>query len=515
MRRSGWAAVAVALLVVVPTGPASSGDACDWPMYGRDAGHSFAAPDGCTQIGPLNVASLRPAWFVRTDSPVTASPSVVDGVVYVGDGGGTFYAIRADDGTVLWTFRVDDTNEVSYGRIVSSAAVDEVAGRRVVAFGGGSTLYVLDAADGALLARSCFDPRSESRCAGSSRTIEIESSPVFVHDDGRVLVMAGMDFNEAANVGRAGLVQLELVTEPSPDGEAWTLRPVWKFDPETQRTYTGDGALTAGGPGSGCGNVWSSPAVDADARLVFFGTGNCSDGTLTPASAYGEAVWAVDLTSGALVWRHSPRGLNGLDLDIGASPNLLPGGRVGIGGKDGTYTAYGRAPGCPVPCDPQTPDWTARVATDSDIGGLIGTAAVGAVSGEPAIFATSAVPVSTRTGIDPRTVAPDPGRVLALHAIRASDGAVLWHAPVPLPSYAAATYANGVVYLADTFGFSVQAYAADTGTPLWAFPLLAAPSSAPAVVGDSIYLGAGTAADPVPSFWQLSGIWGFRLAASL
>src|SRR5439155_20018923 len=108
-------------------------------------------------------------WFGNTRSPATASPAVVGGVVYVGTYGGTFYAIDAATGKVRWTFLVTDLNSQDYGKVVSSAAVDDVGGTRVVAFGGGSTLYLLDAATGADLASSCFDPRPPPAvpCQGS------------------------------------------------------------------------------------------------------------------------------------------------------------------------------------------------------------------------------------------------------------------------------------------------------------------------------------------------------------
>ena len=55
--------------------------ACDWPMYGRDLGHSFSIDASCTRLSRLTVSTLRPKWFYKTPSPVTASPSVVDGVL--------------------------------------------------------------------------------------------------------------------------------------------------------------------------------------------------------------------------------------------------------------------------------------------------------------------------------------------------------------------------------------------------------------------------------------------------
>src|SRR5438093_12128613 len=88
-----------------------------------------------------------------------------------------------------------------------------IDGTRVVLFGGGATLYMLDASDGRLLDSSCFDPHTTNRCAGTTgETIEIESSPAIVHlAGGETREVVGMDFNEDVGVGRAGLVELRIV----------------------------------------------------------------------------------------------------------------------------------------------------------------------------------------------------------------------------------------------------------------------------------------------------------------
>lgn len=508
MRRPFVFAAILALALGVVPGTSTPAPDCDWPMYGHDLGHSFAADPGCATISPLNVSTLLPRWFVDTKSPVTASPSVVAGTVYAGTYGGTFYAVDAASGKVRWTFEVTDTNRSDFGKIVSSAAVAEVHGTRVVVFGGASTLYVLDAADGALLTSECLDPRPDPavQCKGSEDAIEIEASPAIVFmPGGEARIVAGMDLHDDRDVGRSGVVQLRI----DRSGSEWDLVPLWKFDPETLETYTVD-PLHAGGTGTGCGSVWSSPSVDLDEGLIFFGIGNCDVIPDPPTIARGEAVVAISLTDGTLVWRYAPRPAdNDLDLDFGASAQLLPGGLMGEGGKDGKYYAFARRPGTASP----QPVWTSHVASGSDIGGIIGSTSVGLVKGRPAIFAASAIPISTR---DQRgsfqDILANPRHALALHAIDAETGAVLWDAPTPLPSYAATSYANGVVFHPSTFGFSVTAFHADLGLPLWAMPVVAAPSSAAAIVGSSIYVGSGTVGGGLP-LENVGGIWSFGLAA--
>jgi len=77
----------------------------DWPMYGRDLRHSFSNPHSL--INPTNVATLKTAWHFKTQDVVSASPAVVDGVVFVGSWDGHFYAIDATEGSLIWKFQVD------------------------------------------------------------------------------------------------------------------------------------------------------------------------------------------------------------------------------------------------------------------------------------------------------------------------------------------------------------------------------------------------------------------------
>jgi glucose dehydrogenase len=55
-----------------------------------------------TKISPKSVRQLQLKWTVQTRSDVTATPCVVDNVVYVPSWNGFVYAASASTGTVLW-----------------------------------------------------------------------------------------------------------------------------------------------------------------------------------------------------------------------------------------------------------------------------------------------------------------------------------------------------------------------------------------------------------------------------
>ncbi len=474
--------------------------------------------------------TLHPKWVYPTPDSVTASPMVVGDTVYIGDWAGDFYALPADPPpgqvTPRWTFHVDDTNGVAFGRIVSTAAYVDVDGVHAVVFAGGATLYALDPSSGQELGRICIDPRADPavRCHGSSGQVEIESSPAIVRRGNDTLLLVGMDVHNDQNVARTGVVELALHGA----NNTITFDPQWKFDPENGgAAYHGDGLLTANaGSGTGCGGVWSSPAVDVERDLVFFGTSSCSVTGVTT----GEHVWGVSLATGDQRWSYGPpRTSTRYDDDFGASPNLLPGGLVGIGSKDGWYYALDEMSGAPA--------WTTHVGesghvfTDFAVGGVLGSSATAPVNGQQLIFVTTAIstplgaPLDDNPSLD-QTLLQDPTRLFSLSALRASDGAVVWRQPLSRQSYGAPTVVNGVVLVPSTFDFSIGAYAADTGLPLGSWPVGGAPSSSPTASGNSVYVGAGTrttdveykafGADAASSVLgasplsPLSGVWAFR-----
>ena len=519
------ALAAIVLLALVPlrADAQRSGDPCDWISFRN--GLRNQGSSACTGIGAGNVATLVPTMLYRTRDSVSATPAVVDGVAYVGSWDGWFYAFDTEasgfgDPSVAgtpasgvepkWQTRIDDGNGVSFGRIVSSATVADVDGYRVVVFGGGATVYVLDAGDGAVLARACLDPRDHDRCAGSGdHEIEIESSPAVVPEPGKTAsIVVGLDVHNASGIGRTGVVKLRL----SHAGPNWALETEWKYDPEAGAALKGPGALTAGsGTGGGCGGVWGTPAVEAGADLVVFGTGSCSGSTAGPDGVPGsgdedvraEEVFGISFRNGGTRWRFTPERPQGphVDDDLGSSPVLYDaGGRLlaGIGSKDGWFHALDAATGTPV--------WQTHVGQaghlnhDFAIGGVLGSPALGVAGDHDAIFVTTAISTPVGAPVDDpsadtidRSLAEDPGRLLSLHAIDAGTGQILWRQPLTRQTYGHPTYANGLVFVPSTASFSVQAFAADSGAPVWSSPPLnGPPSSGVAVTADGIFLGAGT-----------------------
>jgi outer membrane protein assembly factor BamB len=506
-----------------------------WRAFGAGVVHSFNVATGCSPINRTTVSTLVPAWVLHTPDSVTASPAIADGVAYVGSWDGTFYAVDIADGTVRWTFEIRSHAPTAFGRIVSSATLESVRDpathkeRTVVLFGGGSSLWALDAKSGKELATIDLDPRKPALRHKQDKSdhpsvAEIESSPAVATVDGVRRIYVGIDVHNDAHVGRTGLVALRLV----PGARQWRFVPEWKFDAETDHTYRGRDGLTVGsGEGWGCGGVWSSPAVDEQTGVVAVGTASCSYAkqAYTAHENYAESMVALHADTGRLLWRFRPSdALTGekarvadaeRDADFGSSPNMFVlGGRrvVGEGRKSGDYYVRDERTGAPVHMSHVGQE--GGLQDGFGIGGFLGTPAVETLPGGRAqIVGTTAIPVPHSVGdVEPSTV--------SLRGFDPATGHVNWTYRLAGPSYAHTSIVNGVAFVPDTTEFSVIAIDTSTGLPLWQAPVLGPPSGTAVVDGSTVVVGSGTretdleykafghAVDPLQ---PASGLQAFRL----
>jgi polyvinyl alcohol dehydrogenase (cytochrome) len=440
-------------------------DRCDWPTWGHSPTRTFSYPCD-TSITAETVGELEQAWFFTTDDAVTATPAVVDGTVYVGDWSGRFYALDLGTGELVWSFTAEPHGAVYAGQIVSSATVADVDGSRTVYVASGKTLYALRADDG-----SVRWEREFGRAGDGDDPTEIESSPVVA--DGMVIV--GTDVHN------------------SPDGEPTV---VAALDAATgARRWTATTAPTGvdDATGPGCGDVWGSPSVDLDRRLVFVGTGNC-----TSVEGWGdgsEALLALDLDSGESRWTYQPHEQNLDDLDFAGAPNLFEiGGRavVGLGNKDAVYYVVDRETGEPVWQRKVTEPGVPEESSNYSFGGFIG----------PAAYAGGLVVGGTAVGGTPH-----------LHALDADTGEIAWQQPEVGPTFAATAEANGVVYIGGT-DYTFRALDLRTGEVLWSHEMQGAVSGGAAIVGDAVVAVAGMREPGSEAPRETAGVYRFSLPGS-
>lgn len=592
-------------------------------------GNPARSADACSSISASNVSATVPRWFFPTAGNVVAAPAVADGTVYVGDSTGVFYAISQSTGHEVWKFTAasalscfrDTRNphatahEAGFGAIISSAAVETVAGRPTVFLAAGGSVFALDARTGQCVWAQDTDP------AKPASAIEVESSPVVDTSVNPPEVLIGNDDNGVPGITVTGLMAFNAQTgallwkyEPERD---LTLRPSQFGGSDASALSCGDGtadtaycnsanipdlAPNSGSYADACGDVWSSPALDesftdpagqntfegsgsrppgwypkqvtasgksAKDGLVVFGIGNCAaNPNPAMAEAHGDyvdnqSVFALDPATGVRVWNfvapynaydRNPQEPDGGDDDFGSSPVLAkvpsadvsaaacsgPAGSTGLvveGSKDGYAYGLCEATGATVWSHQIAQPGQLDQATVGSIGGYIASASLGAVDGKAALFFVAAIPLPfTNAGIFAKgdtnitscpgailnklpllAACPDlsllahPSRLLSLSAVDAATGKVDWRTAA-LPTSAATTYTNGVVFAPQSLAFGIVAYNANNGAPLWAFPLGAAPASGAAIAGSGIYLGAGASVGTVNGKEvppQATGVWDF------
>lgn len=494
MRRAALLGAGLSLVVIATVAPPSSqavmSCASDWPMFQHDPARSATA--SCTLLSTTSIATLKPRWFLQTDGAVTAEPAIAWGHAFVGDGSGVMHAVDMTAGTDSWTFDSThntthvDRHDVSYGRITSSAsAVSVPSVGPTVFFAAGGTVYAVDAKNGRARWAVDVDPSHPTSSA------EVESSPVVWqrgHGKSPVLFV-GMDTNEDPHSADGGVLALD----------ARNGKLLWKYDAEKDDVV--HNLARRPHPETACGDIWSSPALDTQRQLLFFGGGNCN----LQSGKDTQRVWAIRATTGHRVWTfYEPPANHGRDNDFGSSVVLTrtDGRDVAVqAGKSGWIYVLDRANGRLLR--------SVQAASASNVGGFIGSVAVAVdpTSHHPILYGDSAIPVSSDGGA---SAINDPQRLTSLHAVDLVTGTVLWHEPAQSPSYAPVTVAGGVVFASDTTQFSVKAYDASTGVPVWHMPVAAATSGGVAISGQSIIFGTGTYFDQssrVPP--QVTGIWCF------
>ncbi len=428
-----------------------AGPTCDWPMWGHGIDRTFSYP--CDSgISPDTAASLRRIWYFNTSDVVTAAPVVVDGVLYVGDWAGRFYALNAEDGTEIWHFDAEYHDNVYAGQITSSASYTLIGSTPAVVFNAGRTIHALNAADGTVIwTHALGEPGWPT---------ELETTPIVVEDR----VIATFDTHNAPFP--AGVVAVGLAT-----GEL-----LWHFDLE-------------GGNHMGCGGVWGSPSVDLERRLVFAGSANCPtspDGW----GPYTEALFAVNIDTGDPAWSFQPHSPNNDDSDFAGVPVLFTANGqdlVGLGNKDAVFYVVSRDTGELV--------WSTRATNDNVIrpnfasGGFIG----------PAAYADGIIAGGTGVADCP-----------CMHAFDAATGEIVWQQHAVGPTYSPTTEVNGVVFVG-SLDFTLRALRLDNGEVLWSDELTGLISGGVAIVGNDMWAVAGFREPGSPGPSETSGVFRYTV----
>ncbi len=467
MKRTDFPSAVVAglLLVAVGCGPRAGDDApappadpvvstasdgSAWTEFGFDI-HNSNYNSAEQQITASTVARLQTKWAFPVEEIPPSTPSIVDGVVYVGTWAGVLHALDAATGEEIWRFNARELAGEESAWIKRGVGIRSglnVSDGRVYFGDSAGYLMAVDAADGELLWRHRLENHPHTRISATPK----------IHE-GRIYV------------GVSSLEESAIRVNPLYDGYTFrgsvvcldqaTGAEIWRFytiPVEATQTGTKYEDRPVYGPSGAA--VWATLSLDLGRGLLYAGTGNPYTG---PKQHLGlaEAVLALDMETGELRWSYQAKpGADDLytnerlegddtgpDLDFGAAPQL-------VGGPDGSrWLAAGQKSGWLYLLDPDTGEklWETKVGRGGGLGGIeFGSAYDG-------VNVYSAIAAGTGT----------------LSAIDVETGEIVWatlndegvnHASVTISGSAG----DHVVFVGSNRG-KLRAYDPDTGEVLWEY----------------------------------------------
>jgi len=440
----------------------TSQSSADWPMFARDLQGSHYNPLERI-ITPANVKQLKPKWAFETGGDVSSQPIVVNRVVYFGSWDGKEYAVDATTGSKIWEFDLKAPSR-------SGAAL----ANGVLYFGAlDGQLYALEASTGRLIWKIKIDPHE---------TAIATSSPIFYN--GRIYI--GISSREENSLIENPAYKCCSFRGGVAAFDARQGKQVWRFytipEPATDRGKDKKGRSVLGPSGNA---VWSTVAVHPESRRLYFTTGNQYT---DPETEFTDAIIALDLDTGKLIWTYQSRpadrftsdcdrstGECGPDFDFGTMPLAFngPGGKrlIGAGCKNGTFYALDAKDGKLA--------WKTDVAKDRFAGSIVFG---NSTDGERLYFAISNAYRKNKQG--------------SVGALDASTGEILWqtlspdgysnHGPITVTGVGE----NRLLFAGSTGNF-IRAYNAKTGEILWEFDTGGGIAGGPTVVDGVVYVGSG------------------------
>ena len=332
----------------------------DWPLQNFDLHNSRYSP--LDQVNVSNVSSLSVSWIYQSQSLISSTPIVVNGLMYV-TRMGNVVALDATTGEMVWSSSEGGSRRgATYGDGKIYVATDA----RVIA---------LDAKTGALV--TSFGDSGVSHALVDvlkAKFPEIEdvgdwgyvfNMPPQYHD-GILIVGTAMSENHIpsgvvlALDGDTGRLLWEFLTVPQgPEDEGWDV---------AKDTWTG-GVRHGGG-------IWGgTPAIDPETNTVHLTIGNPSpdhDGSARKGiNLFTNSFVALDLRSGRLKWFFQQVHHDIWDYDAGQQPTLFTARvngqdvrAIAAGNKNGLLFVLNRDTGEPINPIVETP-----VPTESDTPG--------------------------------------------------------------------------------------------------------------------------------------------------
>ena len=259
-----------------------------WNGWGADVQNSRFQSAGAAGLTAADVPRLKLKWAfgLPNSSSAYAQPTLMFGRVYVGTDTGYIYALDAATGCVHWSFNAG--HAVRTAMTIGRVKVPGSSGYAVFFGDRQANVYAVDAHTG----RKLWTAHPEG-----DFTARVTAAPTY--HEGRLYVPLSSyeEFSAATESWECCKSQGGVAALDANTGKRLWLRHVAPTPPKP--THKNSQGVQQWGPAGGA--VWNSPTVDPLRHAVYFGTG---DATTYPAMDTSDAVMAVDMDTGRVLWSY-------------------------------------------------------------------------------------------------------------------------------------------------------------------------------------------------------------------
>ncbi len=424
-----------------------------WNGWGNDpTTNARFQPAKAAGLTANQVPQLKLKWafgFPGVEQ-TNGQPTIAGGRVFIGVDTGAVYSLDAATGCVYWSFQADASvrTAINIGPVKGHGSAKDG-----ISFGDvRANVYMLDAATGKPLWKVKVEDNTVARITGAPTLYE---GRLYVPVSSSEERSGGLSSVYPCCTFRGSVVALDAST----GRQIWKTYTVQEAPKPVGKTSKG---VTIWAPNGGA--VWNSPTIDVKRHALYIGTGDAYN---RPAAATTDAIMALDMGTGKILWAHQdtegdawlvgcgsqnssencPKDL-GPDYDFGASPILrtLPDGhRILVAGqKSGMVWGH-------------DPDQEGTVVWKSQ---LVPKLALGMIT-----FGGAADEQSAYFGL----------RTGAVAAVQLTNGEKRWLTPIEAPTgsgprgeTAALTAIPGVIFSGSWEGV-VRAFSSDDGHLLWQY----------------------------------------------